>query len=84
MRNMTSSEAAMAVQRYSRLALMTELRDNSLEVSLGNFYDEAWLILRSTRKPVSVEGGVIVQITADRYLLQALAPEAIINFEELP
>lgn len=84
LRNMTSSEAAMAVQRYSRLALMTELRDNSLEVSLGNFYDEAWLILRSTRKPVSVEGGVIVQITADRYLLQALAPEAIINFEELP
>lgn len=84
LRNMTSSEAAMAVQRYSRLALATNFQNNALEISLGNFYDEAWLILRSTRIPVSVRGGAITQITSDRYLLQASASEVVVDFEELP
>jgi hypothetical protein len=82
LRNTTGSEGAMAVQRYYRLAVHTEEKENSLEISLGNFYDEAWLILRSTRTPFDVEGGVLTQISSDRYLLQALESKVIISFEE--
>lgn len=82
LRNMTGSEGAMAVQRYSRLALSTTETDKSLEITLGNFYDEAWLMVRTARKPLSVEGGQITQVSSDRYLIQALEPELTVLFEE--
>lgn len=79
---MTGSEGAMAVQRFSRLAVDTNLQDGKLEISLGNFYDEAWLMIRSVHPPLSIDGGVITQVSTNQYLVQALNPNITILFEE--
>jgi hypothetical protein len=81
LRNMTAREAAIAVQRYARLAIKTETSDNSFQIDLGNFYDEAWLMLRTKLRPVSIEGGTMTPITSDLYLIKALKPNVILNFE---
>lgn len=82
LRNMTGSEGAMAVQRFARLAVESKVNNNTLEISLGNFYDEAWLMLRSTKKPLTVEGGTITQVTSNLYLIQATASKVVVTFEE--
>lgn len=82
LRNMTGSEGAMAVQRFARLAMKTNTVNGTLEISLGNFYDEAWLLLRSTKTPLSIDGGTIIPVSANKYLVQALSPEVRIIFEE--
>jgi hypothetical protein len=82
LRNMTGSEGAMAVQRFSRLAMETQNNNGSLEISLGNFYDEAWLMLRSTKKPLSIDGGEITQVTPELYLVKALKPKITVSFGE--
>lgn len=82
LRSMTGSEGAMAVQRFSRLAVDTNLQDGKLEISLGNFYDEAWLMIRSVYPPLSIDGGVITQVSTNEYLVQALNPNITILFEE--
>ena len=82
LRNMTGSEGAMAVQRFSRLAVDTNIENGKLVISLGNFYDEAWLMVRSTHPPISIEGGVITQVSTNQYLVQALNPKITILFEE--
>lgn len=83
LRNMTGSEGAMAVQRFSRLAMDTKNNNGKLEVKLGNFYDEAWFMLHSTRKPVAIEGGVVItQVSSEFYLIQASASSMVISFEE--
>ena len=82
LRSMTGSEGAMAVQRFSRLAVDTNLQDGKLEISLGNFYDEAWLMIRSVHPPLSIDGGVITQVSTNQYLVQALNPNITILFEE--
>ncbi len=82
LRNMTGSEGAMAVQRYARLAVMTQNSNGKLVVSLGNFYDEAWLMLHSVATPLSIEGGVITRVSSEYYLVQALDSKIVISFEE--
>lgn len=82
LRNMTGREGAMAVQRFARLAMETHVNNGNLEITFGNFYDEAWLMLRSTKKPSSIEGGVITQISTDLYLVQATKSSVTISFEE--
>lgn len=82
LRNTTGSEGAMAVQRFSRLAVDMRQEDGSLEILLGNFYDEAWLILRSKETPLSIDGGEIIQISTNQYLIQALDSKILILFEE--
>lgn len=81
LRNMTANEGAIAVQRYARLAIKTEDRNGSFEISLGNFYDEAWLMLRSANKPTAIEGGTITPLNSDLYLIKALKPKVTIKFE---
>ena len=80
---MVSSEGAMAVQRFYRLALNYQTDESgNLEIALGNFYDEAWLIIRTPRVPVNIDGGVITKLSSERYLIQALQPNIEITFEE--
>ena len=81
-RNMTAREGAMAVQRYSRLLINRDMNQGQYLIHLGNFYDDAWLMLRSSRKPVSIEGGKITQVTSTLYLIEATQPEIKIGFEE--
>ena len=52
-----------------------------MEISIGNFYDEAQLMVRfNERRPAGVEGGTLEQLTDTLYLLQADSPEVTITF----
>lgn len=82
LRSMTSQEGAMAVQRFDRLTVNSKMVGNTYVITLNNFYDEAWLILRTDRTPSSVDGGTISQVSADKYLVKALKPEITIEFME--
>ena len=82
LRNMVGSEGAMAVQRYSRVALKYNENGGELDIALGNFYDEAWLMLRSIRKPHTIEGGTITPVTSNLYLIRATDSNIIVTFEE--
>ena len=71
-RNFTGSEMAAAVARFSALTVSTELSEDQVSFELGNFYDEAQLMVRfNDRTPERVEGGQLEQITDTLYLLQA-------------
>lgn len=82
LRNMTGREGAMAVQRFSRLAVESSMEDGKLVISLGNFYDEAWLMMYSIDQPVSVDGGTFIRVSSDKYLIQATSSEVVVSFEE--
>jgi len=82
LRQMTAGEGAMAVQRFARLAVKTENVDGNYEISLGNFYDDAWLMLRTSKTPLAIEGGTITRVSMDLYLINAFRPKIIISFEE--
>jgi hypothetical protein len=82
LRNMTSREGAMAVQRFDRLILDTNLTDNTYSINMENFYDEAWFMLHARSKPASVYGGIIYQVSSEFYLIKALEPEISIEFLE--
>jgi Uncharacterized protein conserved in bacteria len=82
LRNLTALEGAMAVQRFARLAVKTEKEDGEVDISLGNFYDEAWLMMRSSKAPQSIDGGVVTQVSSSLYLIQALKPYIVVRFTE--
>ena len=46
LRNLTGSELAGAVQRYGALTVDKEITDQEIRIHLGNFYDEAYLMVR--------------------------------------
>jgi hypothetical protein len=82
LRNMTAKEGAMAVQRFDRLSLNSSLTAGSYRIILDNFYDEAWLMLRTDEKPLSVDGGTISQVSSNFYLIKATAPEITVEIME--
>jgi len=81
-RNMTASEGAMALQRFDRLDLSGVLDNASYTISLENFYDEAWLLMRTSFDPETIEGGSFTELTEGLYLIEARQPEVAIRFEE--
>jgi len=82
LRNLTAREGAAAVQRFARLAVQTTNNNNgTYEIDLGNFKDEAWLMMHTLKKPVSIEGGTFSPVTSEMYLIKALKPKVIIKFE---
>jgi hypothetical protein len=83
LRNMTAREAAIAVQRYARLAVKTNQSDGIVEIELGNFYDEAWLMLRADSQPTSIEGGAFTPVTSNLYLIQATKSKVVLHFEQV-
>lgn len=82
LRNMTAEEGGMAVQRFYRLKVNATLEQNTYTIHLGNFYDEAWLMLRTSREPVSISGGKITPVTTSLYLIQAERPDIQIQIKE--
>lgn len=81
LRNFTGSEMAAAVQRYAALTVSTTLHDNSMEIHLGNFYDEAQLMVRFNDEVLlEVTGGTLEQLTDTLYLLQADQADVTITF----
>ena len=78
----TSSEGAAAVQRYGRLGLGREETGSVLHVVLTNFYDTAWLAIRTRRIPAAMEGGELFQVSDGFYWIRADAAEITIRWEE--
>lgn len=80
-RNLTGTEMASAVERFAAISVSTVIGDDKMEISIGNFYDEAQLMVRfNERRPAGVEGGTLEQLTDTLYLLQADSPEVTITF----
>ncbi len=82
LQNNTALEGAGAVQRFVRLAIKTSEEKGTVRISLGNFYDKAWLMMRTSKKPVLIEGGLITQVSSNLYLIEAQKSEIMISFEE--
>lgn len=81
-RNMTAQEAAMAVQRYSNLSVDRSMEDQKLVLDIGGFYDEAWLLVRiNDGGPGFVEGGDLVHVCGNLYLLHATQDQVVILLE---
>ena len=83
LRNMTSQQAAKALQRYDNLMVNQELRDKKLYLNLEGFYDEAYLILSvEDGTPGLIQGGSVEHICGNLYLLHATSNEVIVMIEE--
>lgn len=80
LRNFTGSEMAAAVQRFVSLSLSYETSGDTLSINLGNFYDEAYLLVRfNEQQPDTVEGGSLEKLTDSLYLLKATQPAVTIT-----
>ena len=81
-RNLTASEGAMAVQRYARLDPAFECDESGCQVELDGFYDQAWLLLRSSnRTPARMSGGEFSKVGNGVYLLEATNDQVYVEFE---
>ena len=80
LRNLTGSELAGAVQRYGALTVDKEITDQEIRIHLGNFYDEAYLMVRiNDGTPGQVTGGELTNVTGNLYLLHAQESEVVIE-----
>lgn len=53
-----------AVQRYGALTVDKEITDQEIRIHLGNFYDEAYLMVRiNDGTPGQVTGGELTNVT---------------------
>lgn len=79
-RNFTGSEMAAAVQRFAGVTVSTEATGDTFKIRLGNFTDEAWLMVRfNDAAPQEVEGGALEQLTDTLYLLRADQPDVTVT-----
>ena len=81
-RNLTTSEGAMAVQRYARLNPELNCSDKECRITLDGFYDEGWLLMRTDKTPATITNGEFTQVSPDLYLIEASAANILIGFEE--
>lgn len=71
-RNFTGTEMSAAVQRYAAVTVSKEITDDKMVLKLGNFYDEAQLMVRfNEREPLKTDGGKLTKLTGNLYLLEA-------------
>lgn len=83
LRNLTGSEMSAAVQRYAAIGVTKEFSENTLTLSLSNFYDEAYLMLRFNEyTPDKVSGGSLTNLTGNLYLLKANSDIVTISVSE--
>ena len=79
-RNLTGIEMAAAVQQYDYLDVKRTITDSSLELELGGFGTQAWLMVRINEgTPGNVTGGQLTQLTESLYLLQADESHVVIE-----
>ena len=82
LRNLTGSELSGAIERYSALTVEKEITDNKVHLHLGNFYDQAYLMVRLNKgTPLHVTGGKLTQAAGNLYLLSAEQENVTIEFE---
>lgn len=72
LRNLTGTEASAAVQRFVAVAPKTEYTDEGVQITIGNFCDEAQFLVRfNENAPDNVTGGELTHLTGGLYLLRA-------------
>ena len=71
-RKQTGTECSGAVQRFSALTVSMQETEDSWQLGLGNFVDEAWLLFRANEgAPGRISGGTLTHLTGNLYLLKA-------------
>ena len=82
-RNQTGSEGAGAIQRYAAVSVQKKETEDSLELSINHFYDEAYFLVRmNSATPGKVSGGSLEHLSGDLYLLHATEKEVVIAKEK--
>lgn len=82
-RNLNGTEAAAAVEKYDYLTIKREIADNEYKLSLGGFYDIAYIMVRiNNREPGKVVGGTLEHIDGDLYLLRAEQSDITIKIKK--
>ena len=82
LRNFTGTEMSAAVQRYCALTVDKEITSDKMVLKLGNFHDEAQLMVRFNEKEFSsVEGGTLTHLTGNLYLLEATSDTVTVKFK---
>ncbi len=83
-RSLTGSELAGAVQRYDLLQVSRSETAEGLTLSLENYFDEAWLLLRlnGDRRLESVSGATYRQVANGLYLLSCTADTVVIRYQQ--
>ena len=80
MRQLTGSELSGAIQRYGAVTFTKTVTEQSIELKLKNFYDEAYFMVRINEgTPGEVSGGKLTHLTGNLYLLQAKEPTVTIK-----
>ena len=81
LRNLTGSELSGAIERYSALTVEKEITDDKVHLHLGNFYDQAYLMVRLNKgTPLHVTGGKLTQAAGNLYLLSAEQENVTIEY----
>ena len=71
-RKQTGTECSGAVQRFSALTVSMQETEDSWQLGLGNFVDEAWLLFRANEgAPGRISGGTLTHLAGNLYLLKA-------------
>ena len=82
LRNLTGSQLSGAIERYDALTVEKDITDKEVHLHLGNFYDQAYLMVRMNKgTPVRVTGGDLTQAAGNLYLLNAEQEDVYIEFE---
>jgi len=82
LRNLTGSQLSGAIERYGALTVEKDITDKEVYLHLGNFYDQAYLMVRMNKgTPVRVTGGDLTQAAGNLYLLSAEQEDVYIEFE---
>ena len=82
LRNLTGSQLSGAIERYDALTVEKDITDKEVHLHLGNFYDQAYLMVRMNKGiPVRVTGGDLTQAAGNLYLLNAEQEDVYIEFE---
>lgn len=82
LRNFTGSELSAAIQRFVAVTPHIITNEDSMEIWLEYFQDNAQLMLRfNEEKPNQVTGGTLTHLTGDLYLLDATNDTVTITFQ---
>lgn len=77
--NLTGSELAGAVQRYGALTVDKEITDQEIRIHLGNFYDEAYLMVRiNDGTPGQVTGGELTNVALEIFIFCTRAESEVV------
>ena len=80
LRQLTGSELSGAIQRYGAVTFTKTVTEQSIELKLKNFYDEAYFMVRINEGTLGeVSGGKLTHLTGNLYLLQAKEPTVTIE-----